>query len=473
MAIQSINVPNIRGYDFGVGIDRLSGTPMNQVVKPAPSPPVSRGAVQSFDVSRCSSTEDLQKSLGIDIEASYGCAAFGAGASARFSYMKESAVHSSTLFMTVTANVYLADLSIDDSQLTDAASQVANNPEVFTSRYGDMFCRACSRGGVFVGVMRVETFSSTDANKIETELRGSYGFFSAEAQVKFSSVTTKYNTSLYCSIYTEGGPKVEISNPSDPTELLKNANMWMTGVFNDPDRYARPYEWTLSPIAIAEGPLPPNSAQIQHVQDVLQFCARERTDLLDQLNLLDWFRDHADRYDWSTTPVTRNDVAVAARSAQQDLDLVAGCASAAINDPTQAKMPAKFAADQDPPVVYRAIPIPAPLPEPALQMHIQVASLVGLRALPIKKIIGEPHTTYSQIRDWAQQEYEDSRGVLPSEEQYNFIRSGADISFDRPGASSTSGWWFWVAAQDPISGTVTSGTKVVLTVKGGSPPPAV
>lgn len=365
MAIQNILVPHVRGYDFGVGVDRLSGTPLNQVVQPSPTPPMNAaGGVQSFDVARISSSAELQKKLGIDIEASYGCAAFGAGASARFSYMKESSVHSSTLFMTVTATVHVADLSIDDSKLTQDAGAVIHQQHLFTARYGDMFCRACTRGGLFVGVMRVETYSASDAMKIETELRGSYGFFSAEAQVSFAKTTKQYNTSVYCSLYAEGGPALAIRDPSDPTELLKNANTWMAAMNAEPDRYARPYEWTLSPIAIAEGPLPANPAQIQHAQDVLQFCAQERTDLLDQVNMLDWYRDHPDRFDWSTTPITRDEVATAARAAQKDLDLVARCASMAINDPTKAAMPAVFAETQEPPVVYRAIPVPAPLPAP-------------------------------------------------------------------------------------------------------------
>src|SRR6266545_4623208 len=114
VAMQQIRVPHVRGYDFGVGADRLSGSAMNQVVKPTPSEPMlAGGGTQSFDVSRVSSTRDLQQRLGIDLEASYGCASFGAGASGRFSYMQTSEVHSSSLFMTVAATMHHADLSID------------------------------------------------------------------------------------------------------------------------------------------------------------------------------------------------------------------------------------------------------------------------------------------------------------------------------------------------------------------------
>jgi hypothetical protein len=362
MALQQIKVPHVRGYDFGIGADRLSGAPMNQVVQPTPSPPMgAAGSVQSFTVSRVQTTHDLQKTLGIDIEASYGCASFGAGASGRFSFMESSAVHSSSLFMTVTATLHQADMSIDTSVLTAAAAQVAGRQDVFTARYGDMFCRSSSRGGMFVGVMRIETYSETDANTIEAELKGSYGLFSAEAATNFSKVTSDHRASVYCSVYSEGGPPLHIGDPTSPAELLTNANAWMTAMHAEPDRYSVPYEWTLSPVAIAEGPLPLNAEQVQHAQDVLQFCARERTTLLDQLNLLAWIHGHPERFDW-TGAATPDQLTAAFQLTQADFDLVAACGSNAIDNPAKAVLPASYATERG--TTYRAAPLPTPLPAP-------------------------------------------------------------------------------------------------------------
>lgn len=360
MAVQVVTLPHHSGMDFGVGIERLSGAPMNQAVNPTPSPPLmAGGSTQSFEVSRVRSTRDLQTSLGIDIEASYGCATFGAGASARFSYLKESQVSSSTLFMTITATVHHADQSIDNPVLTPSASGV-HQPELFATRYGDMFCRACQRGGLFVGLMRVETFDSTEANKIEAELKGTYGLFSAEVKANFKSVIQESNVSAYCTVYTEGGPNVRINDPSDPAELLTNANQWKEAMYAEPDRYSVPYQWTLSPLTIAEGPLPLNPAEVQHCQDILIFCARERTSRLDQLNLLSWIYEHPERFDW-TGSASEDDLVNASRNVQADLDLVASCASWSINDPAAAEYPAGYATRQG--TVYPLAVMPAPLPK--------------------------------------------------------------------------------------------------------------
>ena len=262
MPLPQINLPHIKGYNFGVGIDRLSGTAMNKVVGGTATPPTVLGSYQSFEVTRIQSSEDLQQSLGVDVQASYGCAAFGAGASARFSYLSSTEVHSSCLFMTVTASVRQADLSIDECDLLPVAAALkAEHPTEFSARYGDMFARACTTGGLFVGVMRIETSSEQQAQSIEGELRGSYGMFSAEASANFKQTTSREGVRVYCSMYAEGGPKLELTDTTDPGQLLSYANKWMAAMRDDPERNSVPYEWTFSPIAIANGPLPPNEAE--------------------------------------------------------------------------------------------------------------------------------------------------------------------------------------------------------------------
>ncbi|MFI7612855.1 hypothetical protein ACIBP6_16655 [Nonomuraea terrae] len=359
MGLLAIRLPHIASYDFGVGVDRLSGTAMNQAVVAKPSPPTQAGGIRmSFDVTRIKTSEDLQKKLGIDVEASAGCATFGAGASARFGFVNETKVQSACLFMAVTSVVRLADLSIDHAVLTDPAKEVNARPDVFSARYGDMFCRACSRGGIFVGVLRLEVQDAREATELEAELQGSYGAFSAEAKTTFTSSIEKHNARAHFTLYTEGGPELDIDDPFDPEELLDHANDWQKAMRDEAEENAVPYEWTLSPLTIAEGPTPPNAAQLQHAQDVLLFCAHERSDLLDKLNGYNWVNDHAEEYDW-TGEVALEQIWQALVNTQDDLDLVSQCASRAINDPTSAVMPAQFAASQSkiyPSTVALALP---------------------------------------------------------------------------------------------------------------------
>lgn len=464
-----IVLPHVRGFDFGIGIDRLSGSLRNLVVDPTPSPPkAAGGSIASYDISRVRSSRELQSSLGINIEASYGCAAFGAGASARFSYMEEEQVHSSSLFMTIVATFRAADLSIDHSVLTPQSSEIGR-PDVFQQRYGDVFCRACTRGGIFVGVLRVETVDSSEANSIEAEISGSYGLFSAEAELKFKRVFTQSENRFYYSLYKEGGPSLQIEHPEDPTELLRHVNTWMDGISQDPDRYSVPYEWTLSPITIAEGPEPPNAADIQGAQDVLQTCANDRVDLLDNLGQANWFIRHQEAYDWANTSVTLDDISAAARGFQRDLDLLKKCASRAMNNPKDATYPAVYGETLSPPHKYRSVLMPSPLPKVKPRDGIHVVDLTGQRVSTvfyIQKWSGLD-LSYEDFKSLIVNTYEDYPGtvaIIPSLEVYKFIRSG--VLLDGVPDDEGSIWSSWVMKQEPASGWVSpDGGSVRLTVE--------
>ena len=54
---------------------------------------------------------------------------------------------------------------------------------------------------------------------------------------------------------------LQITDPTVPSQLLDNANRWLRSFQDDPARNAVPYSVTLAPLTIAEGPLPPNTAE--------------------------------------------------------------------------------------------------------------------------------------------------------------------------------------------------------------------
>ncbi len=191
------------------------------------------------------------------------------------------------------------------------------------------------------------------------------------------------NVSVYCRIYSAGGPKITIKDPSDPSELLQSANDWMSAMHDDPTANARPYQWLLSPLSIVEGPLPPNSADLEHAQDILRTCATARLTLLDQLNQLCWYRDHATHYDWSKS-ASPTDFARFIADVQTDLDTIA---SGAIDHPAQAVMPSDWAQGHGgtfptsvPPSIFpeelksNPVPVPVVLPHWTFGEDIEIGS---------------------------------------------------------------------------------------------------
>ncbi len=364
MAIQQIRVPWIPGYDVGVGADLASGSPMNSPVLSEATPvDQASGATIDIQIQRITSTEELERALGVDVEASYGCGSFGPSVSARFSFAKNSKVQTSSLFMTVTANVQLEFLSIDTPHLTDKAAAVLGDPALFEARYGNMFVRGIGRGGLFVGVLKIDTGSSEESMNISAELEGSYGLFSMDAKTKFSEVQKNYKNEVFIRQYQEGGPKdLTIDDPTNPLRLLENANRFL-GAFNADQasvaKVAVPFFVTLAPTTIAEGPLPPNPAEIQKAQDVLIYCARKRSAFLDQLNLLNYVAENPSKFAFEA-PTTEASVREAAKKYQDDLLLLADCASAAIADRPSAKYPEQFATESG--KVFPVSTLPAPMP---------------------------------------------------------------------------------------------------------------
>ena len=319
------------------------------------------GATVQFEVQRIRTTRDLEQALDISVDSSYGSALFGAGVQARFRFAKSVQVQTSSLFMLVTAVIKLAFLSIDDPQLTDDAASLVDRPDIFNQRFGDTFVRGMLMGGLFVGVIQIETQNATDTESISSELSGTYGFFSADAKVKFEKVQSKYNASSFVKMYHEGGPvDLAIKDTTDPNELLQNANAFLKSFSDTPQAVSVAYQVTVAPIAIARGPLPPNEADIEHAQDVLTFCAKRRSVLLDQLNGLQYIVDNPGRFDFSNGAKIEA-IQQTLADTQIDVDLIAQCAGAAINHPGEAALPVDFATAKGSIFPKAVIPSPKPV----------------------------------------------------------------------------------------------------------------
>lgn len=378
MALVQVTVPYRDNYDYGIGVDLTSSSPMGKVVDGAVSGVEGAGgATASYDVTCIHTTSELETKLGIDAEASYGCSAF-AGVSARFNYAKQSKIQSSSLFMTVIASVVLEVLSIDDPTLTPAAAEIVNRADVFSTRYGNMFVRGIGRGGMFIGVIQINTSSSQESESISVELEGSYGLFSAEAKTKFENLRKNYSSEIRITVYHEGGPiNLSMRNNNDPVELYELMQKFLQSFQDDPGKNAKPYYVTLAPIAIANGPIPPNVADIQHAQDILIICAKQRSTILDGLNLMDYIVQNTSRYDF-VAPTTPDDILKAFVGYQADLTLVAATASQAINDVTKAVTPAEFALKVGKPYPQGVPPTPMPTLKQGLPQPKTVPNFVGL-----------------------------------------------------------------------------------------------
>lgn len=382
MAQTQVTVPYVENYDYGIGVDLATGSPMGKVVDgPISGVTDAHGATTSYDISRIHTTSELETALGINVEASMGIGCFSA--SARMDFVKRSKIQSSSLFMAITAHVALESLSIDEPALSPAAAQIVDRSDVFTSRFGNMFVRGMGRGGLFIGVIRINTVNSEDSQSISAELEGSYGSFSGDAKTKFEEIQKKYRSELRITVYHEGGPvDLSMNDINDANQLYVMLQKWLTSFQENPSANARPYYATLAPITIANGPLPANAAEIQHAQDVLILCAKQRSRILDQLNLMEFIAQNSSRYDF-TAPTTSADIVKAVVGYQTDLDLVAATASHAINNVRDAMTPAEFASKKGKAYPLGIPPNPMPTVELGLLDVLAAKGEVIARADPL------------------------------------------------------------------------------------------
>lgn len=364
MALVQVQVPYRDNYDFGIGVDLATGSPMGRVVGGGAGDVSgvvgAGGATTSYDISRIHTTEALEKKLGIHAEASYGVGVFGS-VSARFDFAQSSKIQTSSLFLAITATVVLEVQSIDDPTLTPPALELASRPTDFANRYGNMFVRGIGRGGLFVGVVQINTRTSEEAKAISVEIEGSYGLFSAEAKTKFEEMQKKFSSDIRITVYHEGGPiDLTMNDITDANQLYVMLQQWLKSFQDDPVRNAKPYYVTLAPVAIANGaPIAPNVAQIQHAQDILVICAKQRSRILDGMNDMEFISQNPSRFEF-VAPTTPETVVKAFVGYQADLDLVAAAASRTINDATKAATPADFAAEKGK-VYPQGLP-PTPMP---------------------------------------------------------------------------------------------------------------
>ncbi|MBR0731090.1 hypothetical protein JQ636_40545 [Bradyrhizobium japonicum] len=173
-----VKLPYSEGYEIGLGVNFASGGPKNEAVVGAVTPPqIGQAAIVEHRVLRVHTTSEIEQLLEISANASYGVAAF-VGVEGRFKFAKAAKVQSSSLVMMVVATVRRAFQQIDSVALTREASEVADQPDVFAERYGNMFVQGMSTGGLFAGYFRIDTGSTQLSDDISIKLSGSYGLFS-------------------------------------------------------------------------------------------------------------------------------------------------------------------------------------------------------------------------------------------------------------------------------------------------------
>jgi hypothetical protein len=126
--------------------------------------------------------------------------------------------------VTVTNKQTLLDLT--QSKLKPEAEKLfASNPQEFIKQYGDSFVYGLVTGGEFIGVLEIESSSSSEFREIKTSLSGkaSFGLFSGNAKASFEQSMQKItsNYQMRATVFRQGG--VGGLQAMTPDNLIKTA----------------------------------------------------------------------------------------------------------------------------------------------------------------------------------------------------------------------------------------------------------
>jgi len=286
-----------------------------------------------------STVQDLHTALGISASASGGFGLFSI--SARMDFAKKCQVHSSSVFLVVSVSVTEAFESIPAPGITGDASGLlaSGKTQRFQDEFGDMFVRGINAGGQFFGVIEVITRNQADSTDVSVGLSASYAAFSASGSFdsSFAKAVSTHQTKVTC--HREGGDFVRNGQPGAPVPTQVDAMIDAATSFpRTVQGNAIAYTALLDSYSILPLPNPPNFIDLQLQKDVLAQCASLRDQDWQWLNDITYIAQNQDQFigvDPAALNSWRNDLSA-------DLNTIAAAASAALNDPKAAQVPANL-----------------------------------------------------------------------------------------------------------------------------------
>ncbi len=444
------------GMKFGLGYNGLTGGVLPSPAVTGSTSALSGAAGQgaTIDCLTIEDVESLHKSLGISVDA--GGSYMGFSGSAKVDYVHSCDLSSFSTYVLVRVSVQDAFESIDSPVFSQDASDLlkAGNTDRFRQRFGDSYIEGIRKGGEYFAIYQLTSTDQSEKESLAVSVHAAFNGVLASAQlntaINSAVSSSKSHLEVQVHVFRQGAITTADLSVED---IMATARQFPVAVSGDK---AFPYAVQLQDYTALKNPNDNFTFyDIQQQQDVLADLAKKRFGFLTLRDNISYILKHSDAFaNPDGSAVDRDALSNTFDDVTSQINTMETEASACARDAGQCKFTtfdvSKFK-----------------LPGLATK-QVPVVSLVGLRAHPILKALNEPLTEYSQFKAEVLAEVEPgSVGALPSEEQFNFIVSGAKITFDRPISDPAGGWLFWVIEQQPASGELETGNQVLLKLKGG------
>ncbi|MDD1505395.1 hypothetical protein PVA17_21985 [Lysinibacillus sp. CNPSo 3705] len=298
--MQSVNLPYTQGMNYGMGINLITGEVAGKIVEPGQEtgPRNAEGGKASYNLDIIRSYEDLQTSMGIDVEASGHYGLFNA--EGKFAFTNQTRFNSQSTFVFARVVVENAFLQCEDALLdeTNGAPLIKQGKEdLFRKRFGDGFVRGIRTGGEFFAVMEVSSSSKTEQNEVAAQLKVACQGIIAGGEVNSSlSSETKEKmerSDIHIITYQQGGKEDEISLVKDINDVLNRLRDFPKIVTKNPTPYSVQVANYTTLKNYPEGPSP---IDIENQKETLKEYAQTHWKLITEKNNVDFLQLHPEYF---------------------------------------------------------------------------------------------------------------------------------------------------------------------------------
>ncbi|WP_182813735.1 hypothetical protein [Bacillus sp. ME78] len=182
-----------------------------------------------FKVELASSTESITEKMNVSAKASLKYGMTGNG-SARVAFSNSFKQDSYSIYVIVQVIVTNKQTLLDLSNVKlkpEAVSLYNQDQNAFIQQYGDSFVYGLITGGEFIGVLEINSTTTSELNEIRAALSGqaTYGLYDGSMNVSFQEILEKITASyqLKATVYRQGGSGVlqEVTPESMIQEALE------------------------------------------------------------------------------------------------------------------------------------------------------------------------------------------------------------------------------------------------------------
>lgn len=332
-------LPYVNGMDFGVGLDLLSGEPLQEAVTGTITPvTTARGQTVESKLMRIDSLSTLHKTIGISVEG--GGSYMGFSGSAKVNFADSCNFNEYSTYFLISIRVEDVFERLDDPVLiVDAVELLRNNKAPrFRERFGDAYIHGMKKGGEYFGLFQISGTDETEKHKATNTINAGFNglITSAELATQLNEMRTKSKHHLQVTAYTFQRGGSDTSQDQTIEQMMNKARNFAPSVAGE---FAVPY--AVSTLSYKTLNLPEDAANpidIENQREVLEANWRTRTQLLVLKNNIEYVLfsiannyDEFERADTEELTKWRNGLV-------DEIDLITKEASQCVKDAAKCKL---------------------------------------------------------------------------------------------------------------------------------------